>query len=275
MLTEKIKSEKTKSMRKSKFDKYFHYKESVQSPETDISFFNKTYRSFYNKKPLSFREDFCGTFALGTDWVQLSRHHQAFVVDHDKKPLAYGKTHHLPLLDRQQKKQLHIFNKDVLSKSLPGADIISVSNFSYFVFKEREMMLKYFQGVRRKLAAKGLFIIDIFGGSEVHQNSEEAVKHDTFTYYWEQSHFNPIDNSARFAIHFKRKGEKKRRNTFIYNWRLWSLPEIKDLLKEAGFAESFVYWEGFDRKGDGTGVFKKKNQGEICDTWLAYLVSLP
>lgn len=261
-------------MRFKKFDKYFHYKESVQSPETDISFFNKTYRSFYNKKPLSFREDFCGTFALGTAWVQLSHHHQAFVVDHDKKPLTYGKTHHLSLLDRQQRKRLHIFNKDVCSKVLPGADIISVSNFSYFVFKERGMMLKYFRSVRQKLSKKGLFIIDIFGGSDVYDNSEEAIQHDTFTYYWEQSRFNSIDNSARFAIHFKRKGEKKRRNTFVYHWRLWSLPEIKDILKEAGFSESFVYLEGFDKKGEGTGLFRKKKRGDICDTYVAYLVSL-
>ena len=129
---------------KEKFDKYFHYGESVQSPETDISFFIQTYKSFYKRKPLSFREDFCGTFALGTAWVRLGLKNRAFVVDHDKKPLKYGRIHHLGSLKEEEQQRLQVFNESVLSTRLPGADIISVSNFSYFAFKEREKMLKYF-----------------------------------------------------------------------------------------------------------------------------------
>lgn len=262
-------------MRDKKFDKYFHYKASVQSPETDISFFIQTYKNFYKKKPLSFREDFCGTFALGTAWVRLGPGNQAFVVDHDKTPLNYGRSHHLKALTEEEQKRLHVFNESVLSSRLPGADIISVSNFSYFVFKEREMMLRYFKSVKGKLKKQGLFIIDIFGGSGVYEDGEENIKHKNFTYYWEQTRFNPIDNSARFAIHFKRKGERKKRNAFIYDWRLWSLPEIRDILREAGFSKNFVYWEGFDRRGNGSGVFKKRKRGEPCGTWIAYIVSGP
>ena len=258
-----------------KFDKYFYYKESVQSPEEDVLFFDHTYKRLYGKKPLSFREDFCGTFSMGMAWVALSPKNQAFVVDHNSMPLNYGKTHYLSQLNPKDKKRIRVFNKDVLSPRLPKADIISVSNFSYFVFREREVMLQYFKNARRALKKEGLFIIDAFGGSEVHQDSEEKVEHKNFTYYWEQTRFNPIDNTARFAIHFKRKGEKKRKNVFIYDWRLWSLPEIRDLLKEAGFRKSFVYWEGFDKKGEGTGIFRKRTKGDLCDTWVAYVVSLP
>lgn len=258
-----------------KFDKYFYYKESVQSPEEDVLFFDRAYKKFYGKRPLSFREDFCGTFSMGIAWIALSPKNQAFVVDHSSMPLNYGKTHYLSHLNLKDKKRLHVFNKDVRSTRLPGADIISVSNFSYFVFREREMMLQYFKNVRKALKRKGLFIIDAFGGSEVYQDSEEKVGHKNFTYYWEQTRFNPIDNTARFAIHFKRKGEKKRKNVFTYDWRLWSLPEIRDLLKEAGFRKSFVYWEGFDKKGEGTGIFRKRTKGDLCDTWVAYIVSLP
>ena len=53
------------------------------------------------------------------------------------------------------------------------------------------------------------------------------------------------------------------------------MPEIRDILSEAGFSESFVYWEGFDRRGKGSGVFKKRKKGESCDTWVAYIVSRP
>lgn len=258
-----------------KFDKYFYYKESVQSPEEDVLFLDRTYKQFYGKKPLSFREDFCGTFSMGMAWIALSLKNQAFVVDHSPMPLNYGRTHYLNQLKLEERKRLHVFNEDVLSPRLPGADIISVSNFSYFVFREREVMLQYFKNVRRTLKPKGLFIVDAFGGSEIYKNSEEKVEHKNFTYYWEQTRFNPIDNTARFSIHFKRKREKKRKNVFIYDWRLWSLPEIRDILKEAGFSKTFVYWEGFDRKGEGTGIFRKRKQGDICETWVVYVVSLP
>ena len=36
-----------------------------------------------------------------------------------------------------------------------------------------------------------------------------------------------------------------------------------------------VYWEQSDKKGEGTGVFKKSETGEICGTWIAYLVCQP
>ena len=256
-----------------KFDKYFHYKESVQSPEEDVDFFIRTYKKLCGKEPLSFREDFCGTFAVGTAWVRSGAQRKAVVVDHDKKPLDYGKARHRAALSKTEQKRLCILNKSVLSLRLPPTDIVSVSNFSYFVFKEREMLLRYFRSARQK--TKGLFILDIFGGPDAFQDMEESIPHKNFTYYWEQSRFNPLDNTARFAIHFKRRGEKKRKNVFIYHWRVWSLPEIKDLLKEAGFQEIFIYMEDTDADGEGTGAFRKRSRDSACDTYIAYIVSRP
>ena len=52
------------------------------------------------------------------------------------------------------------------------------------------------------------------------------------------------------------------------------MPEIKDILNEAGFSKTFVYMEGFDKDGEGTGTFRKRTRGDECETWIAYLVSL-
>ena len=30
---------------------------------------------------------------------------------------------------------------------------------------------------------------------------------------------------------------------FTYDWRYWSLPELTELLKEAGFADAQVFWD--------------------------------
>ena len=257
------------------FDKYFYYKKSVQSPEEDISFFKKTFKSFFKQPAHIFREDFCGTFYLAYHWIKDHSKNKAIAIDSDKKPIEYGIKHHLSKLEPSQKKRLQILNNNVLDKNLPKANIISVSNFSYFALKERSLILKYFKNVRKTLFKKGLFILDVVGGPDCEQLSEEEVKHKDFTYYWDQDKFNPINRNGKYYIHFKRKGEKKRMKEFSYDWRLWSLPELKDILISAGFSKVHVYWEGTNKQGEGNGIFKKSKQGEVCDTWIAYLVSLP
>ena len=258
------------------FDKYFYYKQAVQAPLEDIEFFNKTYKSFYKKKPYVFREDFCGTFYIAYHWVKQNSKNKAIAIDKDPAPLNYGKKKHESKLQPEQKKRLRVLNKDILEPRLPKADIISVSNFSYFILKEQALMLKYFKNVRKALNSSGLFIIDAVGGPECEEVMEEETKHKGFSYFWDQDFFDPITRTAHFYIHFKRKGEKKKRlRQFSYEWRLWTLPELKDLLKMAGFSKVFIYWEESDKKGEGTGVFKKARQGDLCDTWVAYLVALP
>ncbi len=258
--------------RRPKFDKYFYYKQSVQSPKKDIQFFRQTYIQIFKKAPRIFREDFCGTFYVGYHWVKAHPRNKAFVIDADKKPLEYGVERHFKKLSASQKSRLKILNQNVLDKKLPSAEIIAVSNFSYFVFKQRGLLLKYFKNIKKALLKKGLFIIDVFGGPDCEGISEEKIEHKSFDYYWDQDSFDPISRTAQFYIHFKTKGVAKRKKVFSYHWRMWSIPELREILEDAGFSKTHVYWEQSDKKGDGSGVFKKTAQGEICDTWIAYLV---
>lgn len=262
-------------MKKERFDKYKLYKEAVQDPKKDIEFFAKIYRSIYKKQARLFREDFCGTFLLGLEWILAHPKNKAFVVDKSLHPLKYGQTHHLNPLDKKTRQRLKVFNTLVSDPKLPKAEIISVNNFSYFILKKRELLLNYFKKAHSKLHKKGLFILDIFGGPGCEEPNEEVIRHKGFTYYWDQHSFNPITNEAQFFIHFKRDKEKKRMKVFQYNWRMWSLPEVTDLLKQAGFSQVHVYWEQSNAKGDGLGIFKKAKKGDICDTWIAYIVSQP
>ena len=48
--------------------------------------------------------------------------------------------------------------------------------------------------------------------------------------------------------------------------------QIHDLMEEAGFRSSEVYWEGADEDGDGNGIFRKVRKVENEDSWIAYLV---
>ena len=259
---------------KKPFDKYWHYRHSVQSPDLDVRFMRKCYRQLKNKEPCWFREDFCFTFALSCEWVKLGKTHHSIAVDIKSAPLTYGKKHYLSLLKPEQKKRIHIRQANVLHyKSLVKVDIIGASNFSYFALKTRKDLKKYFQKCLTSLKPHGILILDCLGGGDCFSANEERTDHKNFSYYWEQSGFDPISHHAIFYIHYKRKGEKKRHKVFTYDWRLWTMPELTDLLKEAGFKTSHVYWEGSDKNGEGNGRFTRRKKGEECDSWIAYIIA--
>ena len=104
--------------------------------------------------------------------------------------------------------------------------------------------------------------------------NEEETDHGDVSYYWDQDSFDPVTNEAMFYIHFKRKGEKKREKMFTYDWRMWTIPEIREIMEEAGFKETRVYWEGTTEDGDGDGEFKAVTKGEDCEAWVSYVVGL-
>jgi hypothetical protein len=63
------------------------------------------------------------------------------------------------------------------------------------------------------------------------------------------------------------------RNAFLYDWRLWTLPELRELMYEAGFANVHVLWEGTDRKTrKGNGIFRRVDHGGNEKAWVAYVV---
>jgi hypothetical protein len=258
---------------KPKFDKYWYYRNSVQSPEVDVRFFRKIYKDLRGENPKSFREDFCGTFSISCEWVKLDRNHTAIGVDLDPEPIAYGKENYLSELSEEAQSRVKILNANVLSKTLPKTDIVAALNFSYFIFKTRKQMKDYFANTFSTLLPKGIFILDVFGGSACMEANEEETVHKTFSYFWDQASFNPITNEAVFYIHYKPKGKPKVTKVFSYDWRMWSIPELRDVLDEVGFKKTYVYWEGSTKDGDGDGVFKRRERGDEAESWIAYIVA--
>jgi hypothetical protein len=260
------------------FDKYWHYAKSVQSPEIDVKFFRKTYKKIFEKEPVLLREDFCGTFNLCCEWVKLRDEHKALGFDLDQEPLDYGKEKNLSLLSEEQQSRIQTKNQNVITSTLnTPSDITVAVNFSYFIFKERAELKKYFQNVYDNLDQKGLYLLDIFGGSDIFDLPEEETEYEdeAFSYYWDQEEYNPILNEGLFHIHFKRKGEKKRKSVFTYDWRVWSIAEIRDILTEVGFAETRCYWEGTDEDGEGDGVFEATDKGEAnIESFVAYVAGI-
>lgn len=255
------------------FDKYDYYHEAVQSADTDVLFLRKAYRELKGKEPKSFREDFCGTFALSCEWIKLGPKMESFGVDFDPEPLEYGRNHHLPKLKPDQQKRLHLLEGNVLKAKLPATDLAIAMNFSYYIFKSRENLKQYFANSLKGLKKDGLFLLDCFGGKQCQDQIEEVTNFGRFKYYWDQTGFDPVTNQALFYIHFKPKGQKKIERVFSYDWRMWTIPEIRELLHEVGFKKTHVFWEGTTRKGEGNGHFTRTEKGEPCESWIAYIAA--
>ena len=258
------------------FDKYDFYRRAVQSPEVDVVFLRDTYRELKTIEPKSLREDFCGTFAISCEWAKLSPKLHAYGVDLDREPIAYGMAHNLPELSKNAQGRVTIREDNVLNPGLPKVDIIAAMNFSHYIFKTRDVMKSYFSNALATLNDGGLLIADCFGGPGCQKKNRDSTDHRGFTYVWEQVGFDPVTSEAVFHIHFKVK-EKNRRvvrhmNQFTYDWRMWSILELREMMLEVGFKKTHVYWEGTSRKGDGNGIFTRVTTGEECEAWVAYVV---
>ncbi len=240
------------------FDKYDYYLRSVQDPLASCDFLEGIYRDLSGKEPLFLREDFGGTFALSYEWVRRSSKHVAAAVDNDKVPLAYGKKRFLHQLVGDEKKRIFPLLADVRSTKLPKADVICALNFSYGVIKDRTVLKDYLKKCLTKLRPKGILVMDCLGGMEIASQIETTSECEGFTYTWEQESFDPLSREARFSIHFQRPGEKQRRSEFIYEWRMWTPIELRDLMLEVGFKNTFVYCES----------------NEEAQAWVAYVVGL-
>ena len=61
----------------------------------------------------------------------------------------------------------------------------------------------------------------------------------------------------------------------MYEWRLWTLPEIREILEDAGFHGITVYWQGTDEEnGEGNGEFTAAEHGAADAGWITYITAM-
>ncbi|MCB1173802.1 MAG: class I SAM-dependent methyltransferase [Leptospiraceae bacterium] len=256
-------------------DKYVLYQESVQNTEFEVQMVERFFKKFRGQSPVLLREDFSGTFLFACDWVRRNKKYQALCVDIDPEPIQWGRKHNLSQLSQAEQSRITIKEADVLKVHKPLADIVVAFNFSYWLFKEREQLKTYFQSVYQSLGPKGMFVMDSFGGSAAHSEQEEPRKCEGFEYIWEHEKFHPLTSEMRCKIHFNFKDGTKIRNAFVYDWRLWTPLEVRELLGEVGFQKVEFYWEGTDQEtGEGNGIFRPAKRGEAAECWIAYIIGL-
>ena len=253
-------------------DRHALYEKSVQDVSHEYDFINKTYRKIRGHNAHFLREDFCGTAKMCCEWVSHRSKNIAVGVDIDSEVLAWGKKHNLSKIKSDARKRVTLLQDNVIKVRTKPAQIILAMNFSYQLFKQRDTLRKYFKNVHKSLADDGVFFLDAFGGYEAFSEMKEKTRHKSFTYIWEQEYYNPITGDMTCHIHFQFPDKSRLKKAFTYEWRLWTLPEIQELLNEAGFSRVTVYWEGTDEEtGEGDGIYSPSRQGDADPSWVCYL----
>lgn len=264
-------------------DRHLLYTSAVQHVELELRNLIRIYRRERHRPPVLLREDFCGTAALACAWARGGTRRRAWGVDLHGPTLTWARRHQLPPMGASAGR-VHLVQADARRVTRPAVDVITALNFSYWVFKTRSTMLDYLRAARRSLRPGGMLFLDAFGGTDATQALVETSRIPAsrgpggerippFTFVWEQSSFNPIDHHLRCHITFRLRDGRVMERAFAYDWRMWTLPELRELLAEAGFHGSRVFIQDWDDKANHTlTTYSPRTRFENQAGWLAYVV---
>ena len=230
------------------------------------------------------REDFSGTGALARAWADLSRDHRAIAIDKDANVLRHAATH----------PRLSLKTRDVLLAP-DRADIIAATNFALGYWHTRRDLVAYLAHARSCLTPAGILIADMYGGSTAFDVGTQRRRiadpaGGYFWYEWEQRVADAPTGRVFNAIHFEipRNAKRERafpsssppfprtiRNAFTYDWRLWSIPELREAALDAGFHRVDAYTSLGDAMDQHGNLYPRPlAPGESLDAdWVVYLVA--
>ena len=228
------------------YNKHDLYELCVQSPKDLVPLL----RAVHGSEPVTLGEDFSGTAALSHLWVEREEC-KAIAVDFDQESLSKRGNH-----ERITKHECDV--RDVET----SCDVLFVGNFSIGYLHTRDELVEYLKHVKSRLETGGVFICDTYGGDTAYTLGGVHRAHPMpggklCRYTWEQHEADPTTGMVTNLIHFRveRAGviEFELEDAFVYQWRLWSIPELRDAMADAGFSESLVYTKLADAlDADGT-----------------------
>ncbi|MEM7194123.1 MAG: class I SAM-dependent methyltransferase [Pseudomonadota bacterium] len=251
-------------------DRYAIYQQAVQSPDLDVELIKDLYFQCRQRSAHHLREDFCGTAAILAEWIRHGHEFSGEGFDNDPEPLEWGKRNNFdPLGMDKNRATLHL--ADVREPSLRHPDVRCAFNFSYWVFRTRQEMIEYFRCCYQDLAPDGVLLLDSHGGFESLIEEESEADMGDFISVWHQTNICPVDNTADLAIHYRFPDGSEIHNAYQYRWRIWSLPEILEILIEAGFSSSRVFWYEEDDEGSR---YIETDTGRNDPAWIACIAAL-
>lgn len=217
-------------------DKHDLYELCVQSPDLLAPLL----MAIHGNRPIRLVEDFCGTGALARHWASLGG--ESYATDLDEETLK-----------RAEAPGVTTRHADVTTlrpADHPPADVLFVGNFSIGEIHDRSALVQYLTSAHARVAPGGVFVCDTYGGetSFLVGDTQREYRKDgkRVLYRWEQREADPLTGLVTDAIHFRVIGkggqlEADFPDAFVYRWRLWSVPELRDAMREAGFGATGVY----------------------------------
>lgn len=256
-------------------DKHLLYEWSVQDAEDAVKFTVEQYQRRHGRPPEVLREDFCGTALVSSRWVKGHPERRAIGLDLDGATLQWARQHNLKPLGKDRQR-VELRQCDVRTVTKPKADVVQAFNFSYFLLHPLAELIDYFRAVRQSLAPGGIFLLDCYGGWENQKRYKERRTVEspdgTFGFVWEHADFNAIDDRTQCYIHFEFKNGKRWKKAFSYDFRLYSLADVRDALLAAGFTNIEVLWD-FEEDDDGDCDYRPTTHAENCPGWIAYVIA--
>jgi hypothetical protein len=239
--------------------------------------------------PRTLREDFSGSAALARAWAASHPSRRAIAVDLDPAPLQ-----------RANARRVRTIEADC-ETCTAKADIIAATNFPIGYHHTRRDLLRYLKAARASLNRRGIFVFDLYGGRDAFTPGKiiqllRAPKQRPWSgqlieYTFEQRTADARTGRVTDALHFKAWPARTKTpanprakqpapaidlsDAFIYDWRLWSLPEIDDALHDAGFTTI----EFHSRLGDaidnqGRVLLKPtRDPDDLDENWVVYTVA--
>lgn len=187
--------------------------------------------------PRVLHEDFCGSAAVSREWCA-GGGRRAVATDLHAPTLAFAE-------QRAGTRAIRFVRGSVLEnpEAVPDADVVFAGNFSVGELGARADLLLYLTRGRQRLVDGGVLVCDVFGApptSEKASTRRVVPLGDgrSVEYVWEQRCWRPWSGRVCCAVHFRvlRDGEvlESLPDAFEYSWRVWSVPELIDLMAEAG-----------------------------------------
>ena len=247
-------------------DRYDLYERAAQSPRAQARFL----RALHAGAPRTLGEDFCGSGAIARAWLALDPAHAAVCVDQDPEALRALDAR----LDDDARARCTQRLADVRDARDP-ADILIALNFPVGYFFERNDLVAWFRHARARCNPGGVFVVDIYGGENAFSVGDfEQTLDDGLRYRWEQREADPVTGTVLNAMHFTLPDGRELRDAFVYRWRLWSVPELRDAMRDAGFARADVYdslGDALDDEGDVRAIPLQPGQ-PLDDNYVVYVV---
>ncbi|KAI9103252.1 S-adenosyl-L-methionine-dependent methyltransferase [Phlyctochytrium arcticum] len=227
--------------------------EAVQLPAAEVHNLLNLYSDLRSEssaprhRPTTLREDFCGTAILCREWVKGGVEREAYGVDLDPVVIKYAKERTLGLDGGPECERVDARIGNVLSPrselGVPKVDIIAALNYGVNYFKKRPDLMTYLRNCREGLAPGGTLIVDLFGGATVASAGGRLFErqYSNFKYYFEQKPYDLLTNTSRVHLHFRFDDGSWMKNAWSYDFRAYTIIEIREAMVEAGFRSTHVW----------------------------------